>query len=109
VCALAGDPGEGGTFTDLTGTLFDGYRLDIRSLRLILEMFVEQAAAMETADEVGVNRHTVDRYFRLLRGAIYQAQSSEPMTLDPNDIVEGDEVYLTAGPQRRGRWPGVGP
>lgn len=97
VCARAGDPGEGGTFTDLSGTLFDGCRLDIRSLWLIVQMFVDQAAAVETADEVGVNRHTVDRYFRLLRGAIYQARPSEPMALGPEDIVEGDEVYITAG------------
>lgn len=97
VCAIAGDPGEGGTFTDLTGTVFDGCRLDICSLWLIVQMFVEQAAAVETADEVRVNRHTVDRYFRLLRGAIYQARSSEPIALGPKDIVEGDEVYLTAG------------
>jgi transposase-like protein len=97
VCALAGDPGEGGTFTDLTGTLFDGCRLDIRSLWLIVEMFVAQTAAVEAAAEVQVNRHTVDRYFRLLRGALYQARSSEPIALGPEDVVEGDEVYLTAG------------
>jgi transposase-like protein len=96
-CYLAGDEGEGGTFNDLTGTLFEGTRLDIRSLWLILEHFVEQHAAVETADEVGVNRHTVARCFRLLRGAIYQARTSEPIALGPEDIVEGDEVYLTAG------------
>lgn len=97
VCYLAGDAGEGGTFTDLSGTLFDGCRLDIRSLWLIVQMFVDQAAAVETADEVRVNRHTVDRYFRLLRGAIYQMRPNGPIALGPEDIVEGDEVYLTAG------------
>ena len=97
VCHGAGDPGEGGTFTDLTGTLFDGCRLDIRSLWLIVEAFVNQAAAVETADEVQVNRHTVDRYFRLLRAAIYQARPDGPLALGPEDIVEGDEVYITAG------------
>jgi transposase-like protein len=96
-CYLAGDEGEGGTFTDLTGTLFEGCRLDIRSLWLIVEYFVAQTAAVETAKEVRVNRHTVDRYFRLLRGAIYQARSQELIALDPTDIVEGDEMYLTAG------------
>jgi len=88
VCHGAGDPGEGGTFTDLTGTLFDGCRLDIRSLWLIVEAFVNQAAAVETADEVQVNRHTVDRYFRLLRAAIYQARPDGPLALGPEDIVE---------------------
>jgi transposase-like protein len=97
VCHLAGDLGEGGTFNDLTGTLFAGCRLDIRSLWLIVEAFVAQAAAVETSAEVQVNRHTVDRYFRLLRGAIYQARSGEPIALGPEHIVEGDEVYLTAG------------
>jgi hypothetical protein len=29
VCAGAGDPGEGGTFTPLTGTLLEGMRMDI--------------------------------------------------------------------------------
>jgi transposase-like protein len=46
---------------------------------------------------VQVNRHTVDRYFRLLRGAIYLTRSDEPIALGPEHIVEGDEVYLTAG------------
>ncbi len=96
-CHLAGDAGEGGTFTDLTGTLFDGGRLDIRSRWLIVEAFVTQAAAVATSDEVQVNRHTVDRYFRLLRGAIYRARPVEPIALGPEQIVEGDEVYLTAG------------
>jgi hypothetical protein len=34
VCAEAGDPGEGGTFTPLTGTLLDGIRVDVRTLWL---------------------------------------------------------------------------
>jgi transposase-like protein len=93
----AGDLGEGGTFTDLTGTLFAGCRLDIRSLWLIVEAFVAQAAAVETSAEVQVNRHTVDRYFRLLRAAIYQARPAAPIALGPEHIVEGDELYLTAG------------
>jgi len=97
VCHEAGDPGEGGTFTDLTGTLFDGSRLDIRSLWLIVEAFVHQVAAVGTADEVQVNRHTVDRYFRLFRAAIYLARPHEPLAVGPEDIVEGDEVYITAG------------
>jgi hypothetical protein len=95
-CHLAGDAGEGGTFTDLTGTLFAGCRLDIRSLWLIVEAFVKQAAAVATSAEVQVNRHTVDRYFRLLWGAIYLAHPNEPIALGPEHIVEGDEVYLTA-------------
>jgi hypothetical protein len=37
VCAEAGDPGEGGTFTPLTGTLLDGMRSDVRTLWLIVE------------------------------------------------------------------------
>jgi len=32
VCAEAGDPGEGGTFTPLTGTILDGMRIDVRTL-----------------------------------------------------------------------------
>ncbi|MFQ5859829.1 MAG: IS1595 family transposase [Anaerolineae bacterium] len=97
VCAGAGDPGEGGTFTDLTGTPFDGMRIDIRSLWRIVELFVEGQAAVETADEVRVHRHTTQRYFRLLRGAIYLARPTEPIALGPEDIVEEDEVYITAG------------
>jgi len=38
VCYLAGDRGEGGTFTDLTGTLFDGCRLDIRSCPIFAQI-----------------------------------------------------------------------
>ncbi len=97
VCAEAGDPGEGGTFTPLTGTILDGMRVDIRTLWLIVGKFVEGKASVETAKEAGVNRHTTDRHFRLLRAAIYQARSEEPIALEPEDIVEGDEMYIVAG------------
>jgi transposase-like protein len=97
VCAEAGDPGEGGTFTPLTGTLLDGLRMDIRTLWLTVELFAAGEASVETADEARVNRHTTDRLFRLLRAAIYQARSVEPIALGPEDIAEADEVYLTAG------------
>jgi transposase-like protein len=97
ICAEAGDPGEGGTFTPLTGTILDGMRVDIRTLWLIVGKFVEGKASVETAKEAGVNRHTTDRHFRLLRAAIYQARSEEPIALGSKDIVEGDEVYIVAG------------
>jgi transposase len=57
--------------------------------------------AVETANEARVNRHTSQRLFRLLRGAIYQARSSAPIALGADDIVEGDEVYVTAGVKGR--------
>jgi len=97
VCAQAGDPGEGGTFTPLTGTLFGGSRLDIRSLWMIVEAFAEGQASVETSDEAQVHRHTSDRLFRLLRAAIYLKRSSEPIVLNPEDVGEMDEVYITAG------------
>jgi transposase-like protein len=97
VCAEAGDPGEGGTFTPLTGTILEGMRIDIRTLWLIVERFVEGKASVETAKEANVHRHTTDRHFRLLRTAIYQARSEEPIALEADDIVEGDEVYIIAG------------
>lgn len=97
VCAEAGDPGEGGTFTPLTGTLLDGMRMDVRTLWLIVEQFANGEASVETADEARVNRHTTDRLFRLLRAAIYQARTCEPIVLGLDDIAEMDEVYLTAG------------
>jgi len=97
VCAEAGDPGEGGTFTPLTGTILEGMRIDIRTFWLLVEGFVEGKASVEAAKEGRVNRHTADRLFRLLRAAIYQSRSEEPIGLGPEDIVEGDEVYITAG------------
>jgi transposase len=97
VCAEAGDPGEGGTFTPLTGTLLDGMRVDVRTLWLMVEMFATGKASVETAKEAGVNRHTSDRLFRLFRAAIYQARSTEPIALGPEDVTEMDEVYITAG------------
>jgi transposase-like protein len=96
VCAAAGDPGEGGTFTPLTGTLLNGMRLDVRTLWLLLERFAEGLASVEAAREAGVHRHTADRYFRLWRAALYQARSLEPV-VSPEDIAEFDEVYITAG------------
>lgn len=97
VCAQAGDPGEGGTFTPLTGTIFDGMRIDVRTLWLMVEWFASGEASVETSDEARVNRHTTDRLFRLLRAAIYHTRSSKPIVLGPEDVAECDEVYITAG------------
>jgi transposase-like protein len=97
VCAEAGDPGEGGTFTPLTGTLLEGMRFDIRSLWFMAEMFAAGKASVETSKEARVNRHTSDRLFRLFRAAIYQTRSMEPIALGPEDVAEFDEVYITAG------------
>lgn len=97
VSAEAGDPGEGGTFTPLTGTILDGLRIDIRTLWLIVELFADGKASVETAQEARVNRHITDRLFRLLLAAIYQTRLPEPIVLDPEDIAEFDEVYITAG------------
>jgi transposase-like protein len=97
VCAGAGDPGEGGTFTPLTGTILDGMRIDVRTLWLIVESFANGTASVETSKEARVNRQTADRLFRLLRAAIYQTRSLEPIVLAAEDIAEMDEVYITAG------------
>ncbi|MFQ6100333.1 MAG: transposase [Anaerolineae bacterium] len=97
VCAEAGDPGEGGTFTPLTGTILDGVQIGIRTLWLVVELFADGKASVETAKEGRVNRHTTDRLFRLLRAAIYQTRSLEPIVLTPEAIAKFDEVYLTAG------------
>lgn len=97
VCAEAGDPGEGGTFTPLTGTILDGMRIGVRTLWMIVNAFANGDASVESAKEAQVSRHTTDRLFRLFRAAIYGARSTEPLTLTPDDIVEMDEVYITAG------------
>jgi len=97
VCAEAGDPGEGGTFTPLTGTILDGMRLDVRTLWLLLEAFAAGQASVEAADEARVNRLTSDRLFRLLRAALYQTRPTGLLTEDVEAILECDEVYLTAG------------
>jgi transposase-like protein len=97
VCAGAGDPGQAGTFTPLTGTLLDGMRVDVRTLWLIVEALAKGQASLETAQEAQVHRHTTDRLFRLLRAALYQARSTEPIVLGPEDVGECDEVYITAG------------
>jgi transposase len=97
LCAEAGDPGQGGTFTPLTGTLLQGMRFDVRSLWFMAEMFADGKASVETSEEARVNRQTSDRLFRLFRAAIYQSRSMEPIALGPDDVAEFDEVYLTAG------------
>jgi len=97
VCAEAGDAGEGGTFTPLTGTLLEGTRLDARTLWLLVELFADGQASVEAATEARVNRHSADRLFRLLRAAIYHTRSQEPLVLSPDQVAEFDEVYLTAG------------
>ena len=97
VCAEAGDPGQGGTFTPLTGTVLAGMRIDVRTVWLIAASFAQGQASVETAKEAQVNRHTTDRLFRLCRAALYEGRSTEPLTLRVEDIVEMDEVYITAG------------
>jgi len=97
VCAEAGDPGRGGTFTPLTGTVLEGLRIDVRTLWLIAASFAQGQASVETAKEARVNRHTTDRLFRLCRAALYEGRSTEPLALTIEDIVELDEVYITAG------------
>jgi transposase-like protein len=97
ICAQAGDPGEGGTFTPLTGTLFSGMQVDIRTFWLMLEAFADGKASVETSEEAQVNRHTTDRFFRLLRAALYLTRSQEPIVLGPEEVAEFDEVYITAG------------
>jgi hypothetical protein len=97
ICAQAGDPGEGGTFTPLTGTLFAGMQADIGTFWLMLEAFADGKASVKTAREVQVNRHTTDRLFRLLRAAIYLGRSRDPLVLNPEDVGEMEEVFITAG------------
>lgn len=97
ICAQAGDPGEGGTFTPLTGTPFDGMQNDIPTFWLMLEAFANGKSSVENAKEAQVNRHTTDRFFRLLRAALYLTRSQEPIVLEPEDVAEFDEVYITAG------------
>jgi hypothetical protein len=58
VCAEAGDPGEGGTFTPLTGTFLDGMRIDVRILWLMVELFADGKASVETAHEARALRRT---------------------------------------------------
>ena len=47
VCAEAGDPGQGGTFTDLTSTTLAGTCLDIRALWLAVDLFVAGLAFVD--------------------------------------------------------------
>ena len=72
-------------------------QVDIHSLWLMIEAFADGKASVETAAEVQVNRHTTDRIFRLLRTAIYLGRPQEPIVLQPEDVAECDEVYITAG------------
>jgi transposase-like protein len=97
ICAQAGDPGEGGTFTPLTGTLFDGMQIDIHTFWLLVEAFADGKASVETAKETQVNRHPTDRYFGLLRAALYLKKSHDLWMLSPEEVGEMDEVYITAG------------
>jgi transposase len=99
VCAQAGEPGQAGTFTPLTGTVLDGMRLDTLrgSLGMVVEALANGQARVRTARETRVNRHSTDRLFRLLRAALYASRSTDLLVLSPDEVAECDEVYLTAG------------
>ena len=97
VCAEAGDEGEGGTFTPLTGTPLEGMRIGVRELWLLAEQFVMGRAGVEAAKEAEVHRHTAGRLYRLFRAAIYWQRGNRPLTRDVEEVTELDEVYITAG------------
>ncbi len=107
VCAEAGDPGEGGTFTPLTGTILEGCRTDVHTLWLMVEMFADGKAGVEAAKEARVNQHTTARLFRLLRAAIYQSRSLEPIVLAPEDVGECESLPHSRL-ERTCRWPETG-
>jgi hypothetical protein len=87
----------------LTGTILDGMRIDVHTLWLIVDLLADGKASVKTADEARVGRQTTDRLFRLLRAAIYQMRSLEPIVLPAEDMGEMDEVYITAGLERTDR------
>jgi len=60
-----------------------------------VEAFVNQTAAVETADEVRVNR--LPWTAPSVCSGRPSTRPGGPITLGPEDIVEGDEAHLTAG------------
>jgi hypothetical protein len=64
------------------GIILEGYRTDVCTLWLMIELFADGKAGMEAR----VHRHTSSRLFRLLRAAIDQIRSSEPIVLAPEDV-----------------------
>jgi transposase-like protein len=78
-------------------------------LRKIIRHFVVDVDASKSADLIGVNRNTINKYYKLFRELIYELQSTEFEKVRWE--IEIDESYWWAkrkrgykGKLKRGRW-----
>jgi len=67
-----------------------------RKLRLIVRCFCVDLTSLQTSKLVGVNRKTVDRYFKFLRGLIINAALLERTESQIENGIEVDESYFGA-------------
>jgi transposase-like protein len=76
-----------------------------RKLRLIIRCFCVDLTASQTAKLVLINRKTVNRYFKFLRGLVFKRALVERKESKIGNGIEIDESYFGARRQRgkRGR------
>ncbi len=84
------------TFTDRTGTIFEGSKLSPDVWLLIISLHELGLNAQEIARAAEINERTAQRATNLLDGALYDAYHLDPQR-QLSGIVEADETYQKAG------------
>src|SRR3989344_2355410 len=74
------------------------YRISDRKRRLIVRCFVVDCTAVQTAQIVGINRNTVNRYYALFRKILVNHALKERRKSNLGNGIEIDESYF--GPKR---------
>lgn len=90
-CARSGQTRA--SFTDKTGTVFEGTKLPLRVWLLGLYLYKLGLSVNAACQELGVNYKTAKRINRLADLAVYEAFVKEAGNYDGQ--VELDEIYLT--------------
>lgn len=84
------------TFTDRTGTIFEGSKLPPDVWLLIINLWGLGLNATQIARAAEINRRSAQRACNLLDGAIYGSYHLDPER-ELGSVVEADEIYQTAG------------
>lgn len=84
----------GRNFTELTGTIFDGTKLQLRQWIYIIKEFANVASKNRVHEESGINYQTVDRILNIVLTNIEAKQLMEKVA---GEVIEIDEMYIPVG------------
>jgi len=86
------------TFTDKTGTIFDGSQLTMRNWAQINFLISLKQTKKEIAHTMEMNYQRILRATRLIQASVYEQQCKEKESKPLEaEHIEVDEMYITAG------------